>query len=193
MASSDKSIRRQFDPGFEMRELKYRTYLEELENRKKQRESEPEDSSEEKGKRLEALEIRIGGREYLIDVKRVKGIEEVIKIKHVPMAPEFIRGIVHLRGEIFTIIDLIKYAELTTVSTVGEHYVVLFDSDHIQIGVVVAEHLDFKRLKMETNDLKALKNEENVLITEFRKKDQILYLLHPDRLIQEMNQLEFAT
>jgi len=54
----------------------------------------------------EFLSFRLGGEEYGIDILAVREIRAYEKPTRIAGAPEFIRGVVNLRGVIVPIVDL---------------------------------------------------------------------------------------
>ncbi len=50
----------------------------------------------------------VGGEEYALDIMRIKEIIHPLKITPVPKVPEFIEGVIELRGAILPIVDLRK-------------------------------------------------------------------------------------
>ena len=83
------------------------------------------------------LSFQLGAEEYGIDILRVQEIRAYEKATRIPNTPEFIKGVINLRGVIVPVIDLrmkfglavVEYNEMTVV-------VVLNVADRT-IGVVV--------------------------------------------------------
>jgi len=48
----------------------------------------------------------LGGKDYGIDIMKVKEIAKFSQFTYVPNTPPFVRGVYNLRGEIISIIDL---------------------------------------------------------------------------------------
>ncbi len=48
----------------------------------------------------------LGGKEYGIDIMKVKEISKAASFTYVPNSSPFVRGVYNLRGEIISIIDL---------------------------------------------------------------------------------------
>jgi purine-binding chemotaxis protein CheW len=97
----------------------------------KTKESDAEDASQE------FLTFVLGGEEYAIDILRVQEIRGYDAVTPIAHAPEFIKGVINLRGAIVPIIDLrIKFglgkAEYTAFTVV----VVLNIGSRV-VGVVV--------------------------------------------------------
>ena len=55
---------------------------------------------------LQLVSFFLGDEEYAIDVLKVQGIDRVSEITRVPRAPDFVQGVINLRGKIVPIIDL---------------------------------------------------------------------------------------
>ena len=54
----------------------------------------------------EFLTFRLGNEEYGIDILKVREIRGYDAVTHIANAPEFIKGVVNLRGNIVPIIDM---------------------------------------------------------------------------------------
>ena len=52
------------------------------------------------------LTFALGGEMFMIDIRHIKEIIEYGGITPVPMMPEFIRGVINLRGSVVPVIDL---------------------------------------------------------------------------------------
>ena len=62
------------------------------------------------------LTFMIGGEEYAISLLKVKEIIEYDTVTHVPKTPEWIRGVINLRGSVVPVIDLaVKFRQTPSV------------------------------------------------------------------------------
>lgn len=52
--------------------------------------------------------VRVGGEDYVVDIKRVEEILAVPRVTPVPRAPAFLEGVVKLRGEVLPVVDVRK-------------------------------------------------------------------------------------
>ena len=59
----------------------------------------------------------LAGEEYGVEVRQVQEIRRVTEITSVPRAPEFIRGVINLRGRILPVLDLRRRLGLGEVAT----------------------------------------------------------------------------
>ena len=55
---------------------------------------------------IDVVEFELGGELYALDIQLAREIVEMIPITPIPRAPPYINGIINLRGEITTIINL---------------------------------------------------------------------------------------
>lgn len=56
--------------------------------------------------RYKYLTFRIGGDEYGLEIGKVREIVELMRITTVPRTPEFIKGVINLRGSVIPIVEL---------------------------------------------------------------------------------------
>ena len=63
-------------------------------------------SQAQKDASLEFLSFRLGQEEYAIDILRVREIRAQEPATRMPNAPDFVKGVINLRGTIVPIIDL---------------------------------------------------------------------------------------
>ncbi len=59
-----------------------------------------------KGKILQLVSFNLGNEEFAVDILIVQEINRMIEVTKVPNAPDFIEGIIDLRGKVIPIVDL---------------------------------------------------------------------------------------
>jgi len=91
--------------------------------------SEGEGSS---GGRAEFISFTIGANEYGVDIMAVREIKGWAEITHIPRQPEYVRGVLNLRGVMVPIIDLrCRFGQGLTTATPA-HVVII-----VQVGARV--------------------------------------------------------
>jgi purine-binding chemotaxis protein CheW len=55
---------------------------------------------------LELVSFKIGNEEFGVDISNVKEIIKMIQITKVPNSPDFVEGVINLRGKVIPVIDL---------------------------------------------------------------------------------------
>lgn len=102
------------------------------------------------------LTFSLENEEYGIGILKVKEIIGMMTITSVPRTPDFVKGVINLRGKVIPVIDLrvkfdmapIEYSERTCIIVVE----IEFDARTISIGIVVdsvSEVLNIKEEEIE--------------------------------------------
>jgi purine-binding chemotaxis protein CheW len=64
---------------------------------------------------IQLVTFKVGGEEYGVDIRRITEVVRPLKITPLPRMPEFIEGVVNLRGVIIPIVDLRKRFALSRI------------------------------------------------------------------------------
>ncbi len=84
------------------------------------------------------ITFSLGGKEYAIDIMKIKEILKESKFTMVPNTAPFVRGVHNLRGEIIPIIDLRKMFHVSVLeSKKKEEDVLILKLEDITLGVIV--------------------------------------------------------
>jgi purine-binding chemotaxis protein CheW len=95
------------------------------------------DEQDDSGRSQEFLTFVLGGEEYAIDILKVQEIRGYDAVTPIAHAPEFIKGVINLRGAIVPIIDLrIKFG-LGTPEYTPFTVVVILNVGSRVVGIVV--------------------------------------------------------
>lgn len=78
----------------------------------------------------------LGSEEYAIPLLRVKEVIAVPDVTQVPFTPNYFLGIMNLRGQVISIMDLRQKFGIKS-KEINETSVIICDLDHMSIGVVV--------------------------------------------------------
>lgn len=60
------------------------------------------------GHKAEFLSVKVGEQEYAIDIRCIREIRGWIASTHLPYAPDFIKGMINLRGSVLVVVDLAR-------------------------------------------------------------------------------------
>ncbi len=55
---------------------------------------------------VELCAFRVGDEEYVIDLRRIREIVQPLPVTAVPRAPDFVEGVIDLRGEVMPLVDV---------------------------------------------------------------------------------------
>lgn len=84
------------------------------------------------------LVFHLGREEYGVDIQKVTTIiEKDMVIARVPKTPDYIKGVINLRGEIIPIMDLRKKLNLSAVDDTEDTRIIIVKVDEIVMGMIV--------------------------------------------------------
>jgi purine-binding chemotaxis protein CheW len=106
-------------------------------------------ANDKRVEREEFLTFRLGGEEYAIDILQVQEIRAQESATRIATAPEFIRGVINLRGTIVPIVDLrVKFGFPSAAANAAPVVIILSIARRV-IGVVVDAVTDVVALTAE--------------------------------------------
>ena len=83
---------------------------------------------------------------YGIDISQVREIIRMQEITRVPRAPEFIEGVINLRGKVIPVVDLRARFSMPGTERTDEHRIVVVDVSGQDIGMVVDAVTEVSRI-----------------------------------------------
>ena len=92
--------------------------------------------------RIEFISFAIGDDQYGVDIMAVREIKGWSDITHLPKQPEYVRGVLNLRGVIVPILDLrCRFGQGLT-ETTPMHIVIIVQIEGRQVGLLADRVLD---------------------------------------------------
>ncbi len=147
------------------------------------------------------LTFRLADEEYGISILKIKEIIGVMPITTVPRTPEFVKGVINLRGKVIPVITLRKkfgmeeaeYTDKTCIVVVE----ILIDTGKVQIGIVVdtvSEVLNIKGEDIEDTPDFGTKLDTEYILGMAKMQGGVKILLDIDRVLsaEELELLENA-
>ena len=101
---------------------------------------------------MEFLTFVLGGENYALDIMTVKEIRGYEAVTAIANAPEFIKGVINLRGDIVPIVDLRLKFDVGEATYDEFTIVIMLNVDERIVGIVVDEVSDV--IKVEKNEIK---------------------------------------
>ena len=95
------------------------------------------DSSENAEPVLQMVTFRLGDQVYGINVLQVQEVLRVSEISPVPGAPEYVLGIINLRGKIVTVIDTGKLLGLNPITKSDDMRTIIVNTADESVGLMV--------------------------------------------------------
>jgi len=86
---------------------------------------------------IELLTFQVGKQEYAIDIMSVREIRGWSKATPLPHAPEFVRGVINLRGTVLTIVDLADRLGMGRTETSERNVIIVVHTGTETVGLLV--------------------------------------------------------
>jgi purine-binding chemotaxis protein CheW len=109
-----------------------------------------EKKSEHKGKQIDGLEFLLADERYAIDSTYVSEVISMNNLTDLPCTPAFILGIINVRGEILSVIDIKKFFNLPEKEISNIKKVMLVKYKDIMLGILVDEIIGNTNIYLET-------------------------------------------
>ena len=88
-------------------------------------------------KNIQVVGFRIGAETFGVPISIVREIVRVPAITAVPNAPDYIEGVINLRGKIISVIDLRKRFGETNIQPTKKNRIVVVDLNERSVGLLV--------------------------------------------------------
>ena len=144
------------------------------------------------------LTFQLGDEIFAIDVVNVREILEFNSVTKVPRSPEYMRGVINLRGSVVPVLDMrLRFGLTETEKTVNTCIIVVevsSDGENIIIGALVDSVQEV--FELDPNLIEPAPRIGNHLRTEFikgmgKKDGRFVIILDIDRIFT-LKELEFA-
>jgi purine-binding chemotaxis protein CheW len=88
------------------------------------------------GERLEVVEFVLAGERYAVETRVVRDVYPLEQLTPLPCTPAFVLGIVNLRGEILSVIDIKKFFDLPEKGLTDLNKVIVLESGAMRFGIL---------------------------------------------------------
>lgn len=127
---------------------------------------------------------------YGIEVDKVQEISNVMSITSVPLAPSFIHGLINLRGQIATAIDLRELFLLPKDTTRSEYINVVCKVKGVLLSFMVDEISDV--MELDQNEFEETPENIDINVTQFmvgvyKLKTNLLSILDVEKIMDYIN------
>lgn len=136
---------------------------------------------------LQLVSFKVGTEEFGVDILKVQEINRMLKITKVPNAPEFVEGVVNLRGRIIPVIDLRKRLSIENKEHDNKTRIIVVDINGNIVGFIVDEVNEVLRISKDIieNPPELVSQIDSDFITSVAKlEDRIIILLDLNNLLK---------
>lgn len=86
---------------------------------------------------MQLVVFRLGNEEFGADISQVREIIRAGEITSIPQAPADILGVINLRGQITTVVNLRKHMGMADMKTDGNSRIIVVEVDKRTVGLMV--------------------------------------------------------
>lgn len=95
---------------------------------------------------LRVVVFRLGDEVFGANVHQVREIIKIREFTKIPNAPSYVRGVINLRGQITTILDLRRLLGMSSEEIGSDARIIILDSRETAVGVIVDVVLGVMRM-----------------------------------------------
>lgn len=123
------------------------------------------------------LTFKLQNNSYAVGIEYVREINRMSEISAVPEAPDFVAGVMNLRGKVITVIDLRKRLQMPVVEVTKETCVVVVETEMGHVGVIVDSVQAVIQLQESQIDSCPISEDEHAFVKAIGKMDSKLIML----------------
>jgi purine-binding chemotaxis protein CheW len=92
------------------------------------------------------LVFELGGEKYGVDVMMIRAVRTIQQVTRVPGAPAFYPGVINVRGQIITVLDLRSFFDVPTRAEVLPEEVIIVQGNQLRLGLLAERVLDIQNM-----------------------------------------------
>ncbi len=132
------------------------------------------------------LTFVLGKEQYGIEILKVREIIGVMSITPIPRTPDFIKGVINLRGKVIPVIDLRLKFDMDEIEHTSETCIIVVDVKGVLIGTLVdtvSEVLDITEEEIEPAPSFGSSIDTEYILGMAKSKDSVKILLDINRVL----------
>ncbi|NOQ78143.1 MAG: chemotaxis protein CheW [Gammaproteobacteria bacterium] len=130
------------------------------------------------------LLFTLGNESYGVDVLHVQEILQYPEISPVPGSPEYVLGIINLRGEVITVCDIRMMLGLADQAITKETRIVMMELADQKMGILVDNVNKIIKIKASDIDTTTLSEGNRIIQGTWQQKGQLYILLSINELMK---------
>ncbi|MBI3994652.1 MAG: purine-binding chemotaxis protein CheW [Nitrospirae bacterium] len=153
----------------------------------------PKTESKDKTGELQLVCFSVDDKQYAVDISKIVEIIYYRPAASLPQSPEFIEGVVDLRGTVIPVLDLKKRLRLSSKSAGLPNHILIVRFKDKMVGIIVDEvkqvfHIEEGRIQSPQTSLKGSGSKH--LRGVCKVSDQLVFILSLDTLLSEGEQAQ---
>lgn len=135
---------------------------------------------------MQLVIFKLGREEYGVSILQVQEIKRITEITRVPHTPDYIKGVINLRGSVLPVIDLKNRLNLPQQASTEDTRIIIVKVEELSIGMVVdavSEVLTISQQNVDSPEVVAGSVAANYLSGVGKLEDRLLILLNLEAII----------
>ena len=106
----------------------------------------PDARMQKQEEEIQLVVFKLGEEELGVNIHQVREIVRLVPITPIPRAPEFIEGVVNLRGQVLAVMDLAKRLDIPSKPRSEKTRIVVVELEDNAVGMIVDEVSEVLRI-----------------------------------------------
>ncbi|MRH42111.1 chemotaxis protein CheW [Aquibacillus halophilus] len=145
--------------------------------------------------KIKIIVFKLDHQEYGAEIQQVLSIERLQDIIELPQSPNFIQGVMNLRGNVTPVIDLKSRLNMKSTEVTEQTRVLIANINEIQIGFIVdvaTDVIDIESSKIESTPKITRGDNSNFIKGVAKLSDRLLLLLDLEHVLdnQGLNEVK---
>ena len=131
---------------------------------------------------MQVVVFKVNEEQFAVEASKVQSINDMMEITKVPKSEEYIKGLINLRGNIISLLDINLLLDIEK-STGQQENIIILNLQEESVGVTV-DQVD-EVLEIEENLIEKIENDRNKTYIKgvINFKDRIVTLIDIEKLI----------
>ncbi|OFI06515.1 chemotaxis protein CheW [Clostridium acetireducens DSM 10703] len=131
---------------------------------------------------MQVVIFKLSNEQFAVDTDRVQSITDMTEITRVPKAPAYIKGLINLRGNVISLLDINLLLDVEK-SGQEQTNIIILDIEEEMVGITV-DQVD-EVLDVEENLIEKFENENKKAYVKgiINFKDRVVTLIDIDKLL----------
>lgn len=120
---------------------------------------------------------------YCINLKYIKEVAKAENIIQIPCSPDYVDGLMTLKGDFITIINLKKFLDFSKTDYPEKSKVLIIDADDFKMGFLVDEINDILNVSEEQINKKDINTQNMFIDSEIIENNEVKYILNLEKIL----------
>lgn len=132
---------------------------------------------------MQIVIFNLGKEQFAVETSKVQGINDKIEITKVPKAPNYVKGLINLRGNVITLLDINMLLGVLKEKS-DEESIIILEMENELVAIIVDkvdEVMDIDDAMLEKID----ESKKNYIDGVINLKDRIITKINIDKLIEK--------